>query len=284
MPRPSRHLQRLAGKVAIVTGAGSQGDGVGTGKAMAYVFAREGARVALVDLDAERAEITRRMIAGDGGDAFVCAADVTEVDGCRRVVAATLERYGCLDVLVNNVGHGAGGGRLEALPDGLWQRVLDVNLKSAVLMTQQAITHLVASRGNVVNIASTAGLRAHGGAAYGPSKAAVVAFSRELAVMYGRDGVRANTIAPGHLFTPLVEQFIDAAGRERRRRIAPLGIEGDAWDVAAAALFLASEEARFITGACLPVDGGVGEVAALAALEMIAAEDDATAALTGDKS
>jgi NAD(P)-dependent dehydrogenase (short-subunit alcohol dehydrogenase family) len=282
MPRPSRHGARLAGKVAIVTGAGSQGDGFGTGKAMACFFAREGARVALVDLNAERAEITRRMIADDGGDAFVCAADVTAVEGCRRVVAAALERYGRLDVLVNNVGHGAGGGRLETLPDGLWQRVLDLNLKSVVLMTQQAIPHLVASRGNIVNIASTAGLRAHGGAAYGPSKAAVVALSRELAVMYGRDGVRANTIAPGHLFTPLVEQFVDAAGRERRRRIAPLGIEGDAWDVAAAALFLASDEARFISGVCLPVDGGVGEVAALAALEMIAAEDDAKAALNGD--
>ena len=280
MPRPSRYLQRLAGKVAIVTGAGSQGEGFGTGKAIAWVFAREGARVALVDLDAERAELTRRLIVEDGGDAFVCAADVTEVDGCRRVVAATLEHYGCLDVLVNNVGHGAGGGRLEALPDGQWQRVLD--LKSVVLMTQQAITHLVASRGNVVNIASTAGLRAHGGAAYGPSKAAVVALSRELAVMYGRDGVRANPIAPGHRFTPLVAQFVDAAGRERRRRIAPLGIEGDAWDVAAAALFLASDEARFISGVCLPVDGGVGEVAALAALEMIAAEDEAKADLTGD--
>jgi NAD(P)-dependent dehydrogenase (short-subunit alcohol dehydrogenase family) len=284
MPRPARYFQRLAGKVAIVTGAGSQGEGFGTGKAIACVFAREGARVVLVDLHAERAELTRHLIAEDGGDAFVCAADVTEVDGCRRVVAETIERYGRLDVLVNNVGQGAGGGRLEALPDALWQRVLDVNLKSVVLMTRQAITHLVASRGNIVNIASTAGLRAHGGAAYGPSKAAVVALSRELAVMYGRDGVRANTIAPGHLFTPLVAQFVDAAARERRRRIAPLAIEGDAWDVAAAALFLASDEARFISGVCLPVDGGVGEVAALAALEMIAAEDDAKAALDGDRS
>jgi NAD(P)-dependent dehydrogenase (short-subunit alcohol dehydrogenase family) len=117
-------------------------------------------------------------------------------------------------------------------------------------------------------------LRAHGAVAYGPSKAALTALSRELAVLYGRDGVRANTIAPGHLFTPLVEQFIDAAGRDRRRRAAPLGIEGDAWDVAAAALFLASDEARFITGVCLPVDGGVNEVAALTALEML--ERDAT--------
>ena len=267
MPQPTQYWQRLAGKVAIVTGAGSQGDGVGTGKAMACVFAREGARVCLVDLDRDRAEATRSMIHADGGEAFVCAADVTEPQACANVVAATAERYGRLDVLVNTVGFGAGASRLEALPDALWDRVMSVNLKSAMLMSKHALPQLIAARGNIVNIASSAGLRAHGAVAYGPSKAALIALSRELAVMYGRDGVRANTIAPGHLFTPLVEQFVDAAGRDRRRRIAPLGIEGDAWDVAAAALFLASDEARFITGVCLPVDGGVNEVAALTALE-----------------
>jgi NAD(P)-dependent dehydrogenase (short-subunit alcohol dehydrogenase family) len=277
MPQPTQYRQRLAGKVAIVTGAGSQSDGVGTGKAIAHLFAREGASVCLVDLQPERAEVTHRMIAEAGGQAFVCAADVTDPAACASVVAAVLERHGRLDVLVNNVGYGAGGGRLEALPVELWQRVLDVNLKSAVLMSQAAIGALLAARGNIVNIASSAGLRAHGGAAYGPSKAAVIALSRELAVMYGREGLRANTIAPGHLFTPLVEAFIDPAGRERRRRIAPLAIEGDAWDVAAAALFLASDEARFITAQCLSVDGGVGEVAALSALEMLAAEEAAGA-------
>ena len=269
MPEPTVYWRRLESKVAIVTGAGSQGDGIGTGKAMACLFAREGARVCLVDLEPDRAEGTRAKIADAGGEAFVCAADVTDVQACAYVVAATVERYGRLDVLVNNVGFGAGGGRLEDLPEALWDRVMEVNLKSAVLMCQAAMPQLVAARGNVVNIASSAGLRAHGGAAYGPSKAALIALSRELAVMYGRDGVRANTVAPGHLFTPLVEKFIDEAGRRRRRLIAPLGIEGDAWDVAAAALFLASDEARFITGVCLPVDGGVNEVAALAALEMV---------------
>ena len=272
MPQPSQYWQRLAGKVAIVTGAGSQGEGVGTGKAMAYVFAREGARVCLVDLERDRAEVTRSMIAEAGGEAFVCAADVTDGSTCAQVVAQTVARYGRLDVLVNNVGFGAGGGRLETLPDELWDRVMAVNLKSAALMSKHAAPHLVAARGAFVHIASSAGLRAHGGAAYGPSKAALIALSRELAVMYGRDGVRSNTIAPGHLFTPLVEQFIDEAGRRRRRLIAPLGIEGDAWDVAAAALFLASDEARFITGVCLSVDGGVNEVAALAALERLEAD------------
>jgi len=272
MPQPAQYWQRLAGKVAIVTGAGSQGNGVGTGKAMAYVFAREGARVCLVDLERERAEVTRAMIAEAGGEAFVCAADVTDGKACAQVVAQTLARYGRLDVLVNNVGYGAGGGRLEDLPDELWDRVLAVNLKSAVLMSKHAVPHLVASRGAFVHIASSAGLRAHAGAAYGPSKAALIALSRELAVMYGRDGVRSNTIAPGHLFTPLVEKLIDEPGRQRRRLIAPLGVEGDAWDVAAAALFLASDEARFITGVCLLVDGGVNEVAALTALEMLEAD------------
>ena len=272
MPQPTQFHRRLAGKVAIVTGAGSQGGGVGTGKAMAYLFAREGARVALVDLEPDRAEVTRSMITQADGDAFVCAADVTDGAACADVIARTVQRYGRLDILVNNVGLGAGGGRLDALPDDLWQRVIDVNLKSAVLMSKHAAPHLVASRGNFVNIASTAGLRAHGGAAYGPSKAALVALTRELAVMYGRDGVRANSVAPGHLFTPLVEQFVDAPGRRLRRRIAPLGIEGDAWDVAAAALFLASDEARFISGVCLPVDGGVTEVAALVAVEMLERE------------
>lgn len=269
MPAPKRHYDRLAGKVALVTGAGSQGDGVGTGKAISYVFACEGARVCLVDREPERAAQTLAMIRGAGGEAFVHAADVTIEAGCDGAVAAAVERYGQLDVLVNNVGMGAGGGPLEALPPALFDQVLAVNLRSAFLMSRSALPHLAKQHGNVVNIASTAGLRAHGAAAYGPAKAALVQFTGELAVTYGREGVRSNCIAPGHIFTPLVEQFLDAAARERRRRIAPLAVEGDAWDVALAALFLASDEARFVTGTCLPVDGGVTQVAALTAHEMM---------------
>jgi NAD(P)-dependent dehydrogenase (short-subunit alcohol dehydrogenase family) len=269
MPAPARHFDRLAGKVAVVTGAGSEGEGIGTGRAIACVFANEGARVCLVDREPERAERTLRMIERAGGHAFVHAADITTEDGCNGAVDAAMQRYGRLDVLVNNVGLGAGGGRLEQLPVALFDQVLQVNLRSAFLMSRAALPHLVACRGNVLNIASTAGLRAHGASAYGPSKAALVQFTREIAVTYGRDGVRANCIAPGHLFTPLVQQHLDAAARERRRRIAPLDLEGDAWDVALAALFLASDEARFVSGACLPVDGGVTQVAALTALEMM---------------
>lgn len=264
-----RHFERLAGKVVLVTGAGSQGAGVGTGKAISVVFAREGARVCLVDRDPARAEDTARRIRDAGGHAIVVPADVTDESACAAAVAATVDQWGTLDVLVNNVGVGGGGGTLEGLAPAEFDRLLNLNFRSAYLMSRAAMKPLLASRGNVVNIVSTAGLRAHGSAVYGPSKAALLQFTGELAVMYGRQGVRANAVAPGHIFTPLVTEFIDDAGRERRRRIAPLNVEGDAWDVAFAALFLASDEARFVTGACIPVDGGVTQVAALAAHEMM---------------
>jgi NAD(P)-dependent dehydrogenase (short-subunit alcohol dehydrogenase family) len=137
-------------------------------------------------------------------------------------------------------------------------------------MAKHAIAALIAARGSIVSIASIAALRSHGGGvAYSASKAGLIAATRDLAVMYGREGVRANIVAPGHIFTPLVEGMLDEEAREVRRKVAPLGIEGDAWDIAAASLFLASDEARFITGACLPVDGGVVEVGALTAYGLI---------------
>jgi NAD(P)-dependent dehydrogenase (short-subunit alcohol dehydrogenase family) len=270
MPEPLKYYDRLAGKVAIVTGAGSEGEGVGTGRAISLVYAREGASVCLVDRAPERAEDTRRAIQNAGGTAFVAAADVTRAADCERVVNDTLERYGRLDVLVNNVGIGVGGGRLEQMDEATWHRVIDVNLTSAALMTKYAVGALVNTRGSIVNIASVAALRAHGGGvAYSASKAGMIAMTRDLAVMYGREGVRANVIAPGHIFTPLVQSMLDAKARDVRRKVAPLGVEGDAWDIASAALFLASDEARFITATCLPVDGGVVEIAALTAHGMI---------------
>ncbi|HZR38420.1 MAG TPA: SDR family oxidoreductase [Nevskia sp.] len=272
MPQPQQFWRRLDGKVVIVTGAGSQGAGFGTGKAISCLFAREGARVCLVDRERARAEETLTLIRAAGGDAFVCAADVTRAEDCARCVQETLERYGALHALVNNVGIGAGGGKLEQIDEALWDKVFDINLRSVYLMCRQAMPHLAAARGALVNIASIAGLRALGAPAYGSSKAALVQLTRELALVYGRDGVRANAIAPGHLFTPLVHGMLDEAARRRRSGIAPLGAEGDAWDVAAAALFLASDEARFISGTCLPVDGGVTATGALAMHEMMLKE------------
>ena len=270
MPRPTQFRGRLTGKTAIVTGAGSQGAGIGTGKAIAIAFALEGARVCLVDREPERAQETLREIETGSGEAFIATADVTNSADCAATVAATLQRYGRLDILVNNVGIGVGGGRVEQLDEATWSRVIDVNLTSAILMCKHAIPALIATRGSIVNIASVAALRSHGGGvAYSASKAGLIAATRDLAVMYGREGVRANVVAPGHIFTPLVEGMLDHQAREVRRKVAPLGIEGDAWDVAAAALFLASDEARFITATCLPVDGGVVEVAALTAYGLI---------------
>jgi NAD(P)-dependent dehydrogenase (short-subunit alcohol dehydrogenase family) len=164
---------------------------------------------------------------------------------------------------------------------------MDVNLRSALLMTKYSIASLVAARGSIVSIASVAALRAHGGGvAYSASKAALIAMTRDVAIMYGGQGVRANIVAPGHIYTPLVEGMLDAKERETRRRIAPLAIEGDAWDIAAATLFLASDEARFITATCLPVDGGVVEVGPLTAHARASLADQKTTvdgeALSGD--
>lgn len=274
MPQPRKYYDRLAGRVAIVTGAGSRSEGIGTGRAISMVFACEGARVCLVDLEPARAELTRRMIAEAGGEAFVYAGDVTDSAVCAGAVAATLERYGSLDLLVNNLGVSGGGGEVWELDEARWARMLELNLKASVLMTKHAIRPLIGSgRGAVLNVSSTSALLASGhNYSYGPAKAAMIAFSREIAVTYGRRGVRANVVAPGHIFTPHVEGFFDAAARNRRRKVAPLGVAGDAWDVAAACLFLASEEARFISGVCIAVDGGVGATMQITAHALIERE------------
>ncbi|MGE0383202.1 MAG: SDR family NAD(P)-dependent oxidoreductase [Gammaproteobacteria bacterium] len=279
MPKPTRFWNRLAGRVAIVTGAGSQGSGFGTGKAIACTFAREGAKICLVDREPGRAEETRALIVADGGDAFVHAADVTEGQACAGVVAATVARYGRLDILVNNVGISGAPQRVDALDEAAWQRTMDVNLKSAVLMSKHSVPHMAAAGGGaIVNISSVASLISSGSIAYAGSKAALNSLTQELAISLGRDGIRVNTVAPGHIFTPMVVDLfergvLDAASREARRKVTPLGIEGDAWDVAAAALFLASDEARFVTGVLLPVDGGVTKIAPLTAHDYIGARE-----------
>lgn len=267
-------LGRMKGRTAIVTGAGSMGEGFGTGKAIAVLLASEGARVALVDLDRDRAEETRALIAAEGGEAIVVQGSVLETDDCARIVAETVEAFGALDILVNNVGMGAGSGRLETMDPAVWQKGVDLNLTSAFLMTRAAIPDLLASQGKaIVNIASVAGIRAHGSASYGPAKAAMIQFTRETALMYGAEGLRANVIAPGHIMTPLVEKFSAPTARENRRKVGALsGVEGDAWDIAYATLFLAGDEARFISGVCLPVDGGVTVVGPLAAFERMTGE------------
>lgn len=215
------------------------------------------------------------MIAAEGGESFVHAADVTDSQACADIVAATIARYGRLDLLVNNVGIATGSERVDALDEANWQRIMDVNLKSAVLMSKHAVPHIVrAGGGAIVNISSVASMISSGSIAYAGSKAAMNSLTVELAILHGRDGIRVNTVAPGHIFTPMVTDLfergiMDNKARETRRKVAPLGIEGDAWDIASATVFLASEEARFITGVLLPVDGGVTRIAPLAAHAMI---------------
>jgi NAD(P)-dependent dehydrogenase (short-subunit alcohol dehydrogenase family) len=272
VPEPQHYHGRLLGRTAIVTGAGTEGDGVGTGRAISIVLAGEGANVCLIDRDAQRAEATRERIERAGGQSFVATGDVTQSVDCARFVAETLERFGRVDIVVNNVGISKPV-HLESIDDASWSQVLDVNLKSAMLMSKFAIPAMIAAgAGSIINISSIAGMRAHGGIAYGPSKAAMTALAREIAVTYGRRGIRANTVAPGHIMTPHAMHVLPADARTARRKVGPLGIEGDAWDVALAVLFFASDESRFITGTLLPVDGGVTEIGPLVAHAQILAD------------
>lgn len=267
---PERYHDRLAGKVAIVTGAGAGEEGIGIGSAIALLFAREGAAVAILDRDEARARFTCAILEGEGAQAIAIDGDVTDGAYCRAAVAAAVARFGAIDILVNNVGGAGGVGQLGALDEDGWRRSFDLNLASALLMSDAvAPSMLGAGRGAIVNIASLAGLRASGSLGYGPSKAALIALTREIATIHGGDGIRANAIAPGHMFTPFATAMVGAEAREARRKIAPAAIEGDAWDVASAALFLASDEARFITGACLPVDGGVSAVSPMMAQRLL---------------
>ena len=248
---------RLEGKVAIVTGAGSSGPGVGNGKAASVLFAREGAKVLLVDIDADHAQETLELITAEGGEASVLQADVTRPDHCRSMVESAVERYGRLDILDNNVGVLLREKFTDIDPDD-WDRVMAINLKSMMLASQAAIPRMIESGGgSIINMTSVAGIRAWSDAAYAASKAGIIGLTQTLAAEHGRDGIRANAIAPGAVYTPMVAWQLSEEAREIRRESTLLGTEGTAWDVAWAAVYLASDEARWVTGVLLPIDGGV---------------------------
>ena len=250
-----RKRLRLEGKVAIVTGAGSRGPGVGTGKATSILFAREGARVLLVDQTVQSAEETLTAIREDGGEASVFKADVTREQDCKALVDAAVERYGTLHILYNNVGIDGRGDVVETDAEE-WDRVMAVNLKSMMLTSKFSVPKMVeGGGGSIINMASIAAMRASG-ASYAASKAGVIALTTSMAVHHGRDNIRVNCIAPGLIHTPMVSPMSEET-RELRRRSAPLGTEGTAWDVAWAAVFLASDEARWISGVALPVDAAL---------------------------
>ena len=213
---------RLAGKIAIVTGAGSRGPGLGNGKATAILFAREGARVLCVDVVRERAEETLGLIRAEGGQAEAFAADVTRAEDCRAMVAAAVERWGGLDVLHNNVGIESRTGLLETTLEE-WDRTLRVDLTSMLLATQSAVPAMTTrGGGSIICVSSVAGMRGIGRTAYAAAKAGVIGFVQSVAGQLGPQGIRVNAIAPGYIWTPMVESNGPEA-RERRRRLEPPG-------------------------------------------------------------
>ena len=248
---------RLAGKVAIVSGAGSSGEVLGNGKATAILFAREGAKVLCADAVEDRARETVDAILKEGGTASALRADVSKTADCKAMVQAAVERYGRLDILDNNVGISVRADVLEVAEEQ-WDRVMAVNVKSIMLTSKYAIPHMIrGGGGSIINISSIAGLRANQSTPYSTSKAAVVGMTRSMAGDHGRQGIRVNCIVPGLVYGPMVAPRMDEALRERRRDASLLGTEGTGWDVAWAAVFLASDEARWITGVALPVDAGL---------------------------
>ena len=253
---------RLAGRVAIVTGAGSRSEGIGNGKATAILFAREGARVLCVDQVIARAQETVDAISSEGGETTAFAADVTKVADCEAMVAAALNAYGDVDILHNNVGISSTQGVGEITEDE-WDQVLAVNLKSMVLTTQAALPALERSgRGAIINISSIAGLRYSSGmavknTAYAASKAAIVGLTTTMAGQLAPKHIRVNCIAPGQVYTPMVAGRIDQEVRQKRRLAGLLQTEGTGWDIGWAAVYLASEEARWVTGQVIAVDAGI---------------------------
>ena len=260
---------RVEGKVAIVTGAGSTpGPGIGTGKATAVVLAREGASVLLADLHPERAEITRRMISEEGGKAEVFGGDCTQAAACEAMVRAAVDAFGTVDILVNNIGLASLGTVVDTTEEA-WDQAFAVNLRTAFLASKYAVPVMAARGGGaIVNIASISALRGDGTVAYSAAKGGLIAMTVDMAYSHGRQGIRVNAVAPGHITTPMVLSVSAPGARAEfmntmRAQAGLLGTAGTGWDVGWAAAFLASDEARWITGVTLPVESGVLSVTPL---------------------
>lgn len=257
--------QDLHGLVAVVTGAGSIGHGIGIGRATAITLARRGASLALVDVEADRHDYTLDCIARCGGDALPITADVTQPSDCGAAVASAVERFGRIDILVNNVGIIGPSGDAASVDLAALDKAMQINVTSMIAMSQAAIPAMLSPKvgrpygGSVVNVSSVSGLRGgHPNVLYPASKAAVIGLTRAMAVHHGRQNVRVNCVAPGMIHTPMVEvRGVDDTARRARANANLLGTEGDAWDVANAIAFLVGPAARWITGVVLPVDAGL---------------------------
>ena len=258
-------MGRLAGKVAIIVGGGqTPGETIGNGRATAMRFAQEGARVLVVDRRLNSAQETVAMIRAEGGEALACEADVTRAEDCQRFVETAIAKFGKLDILHNNVGIGGGDRTAASMTEEVWDRIFNVNLRGIMLSCREALKPMrEQGHGVITNISSVAAVCAVSIVAYKTSKAALNAYTHALATGNTKYNIRANVIMPGLMNTPMAIEGYVAQGHDRAELIArrdaqvPLGGKmGSAWDIANAALFLASDEAKFITGVCFPVDGG----------------------------
>lgn len=259
-------MTRLADRVAIVFGAGSSGDALSNGRAAALAYAREGAAVAAIDLNLSSAEDTAKLIIAEGGLALPLAADVTHEDGVAGAVTTVVRELGTPAILHNNVGVAITGG-VDDLARTDWDRAMALNVTGVFLACKYTLPHMLkAGRGAIVNVSSLASIR-HTGydyPAYMAAKAAVNQLTVSLALTHARNGIRVNAVLPGLIDTPLVGQQLHSAPGElddakaRRHAASPTGRMGSPWDVANAATFLASDDAAYINGVCLPVDGGLG--------------------------
>ncbi|KAF1808845.1 NAD(P)-binding protein [Eremomyces bilateralis CBS 781.70] len=266
-PTITRPTRSLAGKVAIITGAGSEGDGIGNGRAAAILLAEVGCAVACVDFDLARAQRTVSMIESEGhGKALALSGDITSEDTCKSIVEKTLEAWGRVDVLVNNVGGLGGRGTAVEVEMETWAKGMELNVGSMVMMAKHAIPAMLKNeptpvcqyRGAIVNMASVAGLR--GGTPhllYPTAKGAVVNMTRAMAAHHAAEGIRVNCVCPGMLYTPMMYgQGMSEEMRAARKERSLLKTEGNGWDAGSAIRFLATDESRWITGIALPVDAG----------------------------
>ena len=244
-----------AGRIVIVTGAGR-----GLGRAYALAFAREGAKVVLVNRSAERADKLAKQIKGEGGEAAVFAGDVARPEACEAMAAFTVKTYGRLDILHNNVGIGAPG-TPETVTLADWNKVLEANLTTTMLCTKYCLPEMKkAGGGSIIMVSSIAGalglMGSAGAVAYSTAKAGLHGFTLSVAADHATQNIRANCIIVGSVHTPMVAHM-GAEARERRKKLVPMQTEGTAWDVAHGAVYLASDESRWVTGLMLPIDGGL---------------------------
>ncbi|KAI1846239.1 hypothetical protein JX265_010616 [Neoarthrinium moseri] len=250
----------FTGEVAIITGAGSRMKGeVGNGSATALLLARHGAKVAIVDRNLDAAEETKRMIENEGGKAEVVQADVTVDADCKAAVARTVELFGKVDILVNIVGIGGAQGTVEKVSFEEFNHDFHYNVTSMVLMSGYAVTEMRKNgRGSIVNMSSVCGLTAGSPSVFYPTaKGAIVQMTRAMAGHHGPENIRVNCVCPGMAYTPMARsRGMTEDMRMERKNLAFLKYEGTAWDIGNAIMFLSSKEARWITGAILPIDGG----------------------------